>query len=144
MEVFGGMASGLAIASAAAATARLAATTFADLRDAPVEFKALRLNVRLVQNVLEEIATLLKHNQQPVPGSVRQSFHDGLDAIYAALSELEIEYKKHTEKKQFGKRAAIRWTLIDGYVVEKHERRLQTALSFFNVIISLAHMYVAP
>jgi len=80
---------------------------------------------------------------EPAPlDAVRQAFDDGLPAMHTALCELKAEYTKYTEKRRLGKRAAVKWALMDSHVIEKHERHLQTALSYFNVIVSLTQMYV--
>jgi len=137
MEVFGGVASGLAIVGAASAAAKLAATTYSDIRDAPSNLNSLKLSLWLAQCVLEKVASMQTGTSLPV--SVLGTFHEGLDAIRGAIAEIQHEYKKHLDRS-IGKRVIVKWALVNNHVVEKQERRLQMAISFFNTLISLMQM----
>jgi hypothetical protein len=143
MEVFGGVASGLAVVGAAVGTAKLVSVTYADIRDAPSDLASIKLSLRLIHGVLQQI-TSLQHNNHVLDSLtdlVGQSFYDGLDAIREAVIELQVEYNKHSSLHA-GKRIRIKWALVNRQVILKQEQRLQTAIGFFNTVLALVQLCV--
>ena len=139
MEVVGGVASVIGIATAAAQIATQAATVYAQLRDAPSELASLRTSVGLLQNILEQIVRL--RIEVSLPAQVQQSFHKGLSAAEQNLDELQQEYIKHGPPQgTCGKRARIKWALVSSRAVARIEQRIQATLTYINTIIHLAEL----
>ncbi len=121
MEVFGVVASSIALFETVSKTTRLAARALSHLRDAPEELAALRQKIILLEAQLKQIATV--RVATPMPVLVLESVEKVLAATDEAIRAVLREITK-AEQPSPGFRSIVKWALISRRTVAKLEQKL--------------------